>query len=410
LFWTLATGGRLVVAAEGYWQRLDELAGTLEQLGVTHLLCVPSVHRALLDAAPAATLGVLDTVIVAGEACPATLIDRHRAVLPGTRLVNEYGPTEATVWATACDLTAEPAAGAGPVPIGTAVGHVSVHLVDERLSPVPDGAVGEILIGGAGVARGYAGSPALTAERFVADPFGAEPGGRLYRTGDLARRRPDGALEFLGRGDQQVKVNGVRIELGEIESALVGHPDIREAAVLAAGPHLTAYVTVEGGAALSAADMRGFLATKLPASMLPAGYVVLPDLPRNGNDKVDRGALAGLRHPESPAAGADPLSAIQRSIAQIWAEVLDRQVSSIGVDQNFFDAGGQSLLLLRVRRQLERVLGRSVAVTTLLAHPTVGGLARHLSGTAAEHELPPQPRAPGRAAARPRRRADRRAG
>ena len=408
LFWTLTTGGRLVVSAEGAWQRLDELAGDLGELGVTHLLCVPSLYRALLDAAPAGALRTLDTVIVAGEACPAPLIGRHRAAVPGVRLVNEYGPTEATVWATAHDLTTAPSA--GPVPIGAAVGHVTVHLVDERLSPVPDGAVGEILIGGAGVARGYAGNPALTAERFVADPFGPEPGGRLYRTGDLARRRPDGALEFLGRADQQIKINGVRIELGEIEAALAGHPEIREAAVLASGTRLTAYVTAENGVTPSPAGLRAFLASKLPAVMLPAGYLVLPDLPRNGNGKVDRAALATQRHPEPPAApgdGADHLTALQRSIAEIWAEVLDRPVAAIGIDQNFFDAGGQSLLLLRVRRHLERVLGHPVPVTSLLAHTTVGSLARHLGGAPAERDRATTPHTRGRATPRPRRRTGR---
>ncbi|WP_089104744.1 non-ribosomal peptide synthetase [Streptomyces hyaluromycini] len=414
VFWTLTTGGRLVVAEEGFWQRIDELVGALGELGVTHLLCVPSLYRAILDAAPTGDLRSLDTVIIAGEACPAPLIQRHHTVLPSARLVNEYGPTESTVWSTACEIGREWAD--GPVPIGKPVGHVTVYLVDELLQLVPQGVVGEILIGGNGVARGYQGHTALTAERFVADPFGTQPGGRLYRTGDLARYREDGALEFLGRADHQIKVNGVRIELGEIEAALTGHPGIREAVVLASDgaretvSQLTAYAATQAGIEVTVPGLLAYLTARLPDYMVPNACVLVADLPRNGNGKVDRAALPLLQRADTPAVGTHALSAAERAIAEIWADVLGLPLSSIGPDRNFFDAGGRSLLLLRVRRLIEQRFGRPVAVTSLLAHPTVSSLADHLAGPAGqEPDRATQRKGGGRTSARPRRRQERRA-
>lgn len=411
LFWTLTTGGRLIMAPEGFWQQPEDLIQSVGPLGVTHLLCVPSLYNALLDSAPPGALTTIETVVVAGESCSPALISRHYSTIPDTRLVNEYGPTEGTVWATASVLSRERAA--GPVPIGSAVGHVTVHLVDNQLRPVRPGEVGEIFVGGTGVARGYLGQPALTSQRFVADPFATEPGRRLYRTGDLARLLPDNSLEFLSRSDRQVKINGMRIEPGEIEAALIRHPAVREAVVLASeathdsAVRLTAYVATGPNSTVSPAALQAHLAALLPGPSRPSHIIVRPHLPRNANDKVDRAALHALDAALTPAAGVAELSSAERIVTRIWSEVLGLPSDSFGPEQNFFDAGGQSLLLLRVRSQIEREFARPVPVTVLLAHATVRSLARYLSAPMSELEREVTRRPPGRVPVRARRRQER---
>jgi amino acid adenylation domain-containing protein len=233
IFWTLGQGGTLILPPEEFQQDLQGFLDLIARQRPSHLLGLPSLYQLLLAAEGNRTrLDSLRTVVVAGEACPAALVESHAARLPGASLFNEYGPTEATVWSTVHDCGDwEPGT---PVPIGRPVPNVRVYLLDAESQPVPAGMVGEVWVGGAGVARGYLGRPGLTAERFVPDPFG-EAGGRLYRTGDLARFRLDGAIEFLGRSDHQVKIRGYRIELGEIEAALRQHPAIAEAVVVARG-------------------------------------------------------------------------------------------------------------------------------------------------------------------------------
>jgi amino acid adenylation domain-containing protein len=231
VYWTLRTGGTLVLPAARAEQDVDTLARLIERSGVTHMLLVPSLHHTLLEHADLHRLASLRCVIVAGEACPPEVVRLHQQRLPGVALHNEYGPTEATVWATAGELTREPE---GPVTIGRPVPGARVYLLDERLRPVPIGATGEICIGGAFVARGYLGRPEETARRFVEDPF--VPGGRIYRTGDRGRFLDDGRIEFLGRADEQLKVRGFRVEPGEIERALQAYRGVREAAVVLRRP------------------------------------------------------------------------------------------------------------------------------------------------------------------------------
>lgn len=247
IYWTLTTGGRLVLPPTRAEQDLEALGRRIAASGVTHTLLVPSLHRALLDEISPAQLCTLRCVIVAGEACPAEVVRRHHALLPGVALHNEYGPSEATVWATAGVLA--PGEGeTGPVTIGRPIPGAHVYVLDARLRPVPIGAAGELCIGGLIVAREYLGMPDETARRFVADPFTA--GGRLYRTGDRARFREDGALEFLGRSDEQLKVRGFRVEPGEIERALEEHPAIHSAAV-ALVPEWTSATPLQLAAALA---------------------------------------------------------------------------------------------------------------------------------------------------------------
>jgi amino acid adenylation domain-containing protein len=235
IFWTLCQGGTLTLPAQGLEQDVAALKELITKERVSHWLCVPSLYALLLEHAqdsPAA-LESLQAVIVAGEACPRSLVDRHYTLFPETLLFNEYGPTEGTVWSIVDRCDANDAAAS--VPIGRPIENYQAYILDRFLRPVPISARGELYIGGVGVTRGYLNHSEMTAGKFVPDPFGSEPGTRLYRTGDLARYRPDGTIEFLGRADDQVKIRGFRIELGEIEAALAQHPFVREVAVVAAG-------------------------------------------------------------------------------------------------------------------------------------------------------------------------------
>jgi hypothetical protein len=241
--------------------------------------------------------------------------------------------------------------------------------------------VGEICIGGLGVADGYWGRPGLTAERFIPDPFGGRPGSRLYRTGDLGVWRPDGLLELRGRADRQVKVRGVRIELEEVEAHLCEHPAVREAAVVLAGPageeRLAAYVALREGDGTSTEELRAFLQGRVTEAMVPSFFVPLEVLPRTPNGKLDRRALPdpGAARPERFAFVA-PRTPFERQIAEIWRDVLG--VDRVGVDDNFFDLGGHSLLMAQVHGRLREVLPGELPLVKLLEHPTIGSLARYL--------------------------------
>ena len=338
VYWTLCGGGTLVLTGPAGVHDLRQLAASLERHAVSHLLCIPSLWGLLLAEAPAAALRSLTTVIVAGEACPPDLPERHRRRLPWTALWNEYGPTEATVWATVerCD-----AAPGRQVSIGRPIPNTRAHLLSGRLQPVPLGTAGEVYLGGEGIARGYLGRPELTAASFLPDPWSTAPGGRLYRTGDRGRLLPDGRIELLGRGDAQVKIHGFRVELGEIEQALCRHPAVREAAVAAhdeprGGKQLVGYVVPraaagtggtgsrEAGAAPAgdggtppAAELRAFLAARLPGHMVPRRFVTLAVLPRTPNGKLDRQQL-----PEPGAAGpsAGELAELLQKIESLSAD------------------------------------------------------------------------------------------
>jgi non-ribosomal peptide synthase protein (TIGR01720 family) len=316
--------------------------------------------------------------VVAGEAVAGALVARHRELLPGTALVNEYGPTEATVWCTAYDCGTPGAR--DQVPIGRPVANTRVYVLDPELQPVPVGVPGELHVGGAGVTRGYLNQPAMTAEKFIPDPFAAEPSARLYKTGDLVRWLPDGNLEFLGRVDRQVKVRGYRIEPGEIEAALLAHPDVREAVVLARQDHLSgekqlvAYVSGNTGAEVSPPALRAHLERRLPAYMVPSHLVPLEDLPRLPNGKVDARAL--------PVPGAVPVprerpfvaprGPREEVLAGIWSRILN--VPQVGVDDNFFELGGDSILALQVVSRAARA-GLSLALEQVFRSPTVAELA-----------------------------------
>ncbi|WP_437675103.1 amino acid adenylation domain-containing protein [Sorangium sp. So ce131] len=397
-FWPLMTGAALVVARPGDHRDGERLVELITRHGVTTLHFVPPMLQAFLETPEVSSCRSLRRVICSGEALPSELARRFFERL-SAELHNLYGPTEASIDVTAWACRRGDASAS--VPIGHPIANTQIYLLDQHGQPVPAGVAGELYIGGVGLARGYHRRPELTAERFVPDPFGAAPGGRLYRTGDLARYRPDGAIEFLGRIDHQVKIRGLRVELGEIEARLLQHPDVQEAVVVArdeahGGKRLVAYVAGRDGSALDPEALRGWpealrawVAEALPAYMVPAPIVVLERLPLSPNGKVDRRALPA---PEAAALGHRPYVAprteAERILADVWAEVLHRP--QVGAHDNFFELGGDSIVTLQViARAAQR--GLRLSPKLLFENPTVAEAAAQLSVSA---EPPPEPAPP----------------
>ncbi len=408
IFPTLLSGGCLVLwpsAILGGPQDLVEFVER-ERLSVLNLP-TPYWHAWVAELKRTALIwpAALRLVIVGSDTTLADrLIDWRRLVGDRGRWINAYGPTEATITATLYEPDAERTrcSSATAVPIGRPIANVQVYLLDAGLRPVPIGVPGEIHIGGAGMARGYLNLPALTAERFTPDPFSGIPGARLYKTGDLARFLPEGIIEYLGRTDHQCKVRGFRIELGEIEAVLAQHPQVREVVVLVSedvpgDKRLVAYIassqlsvvsgplqpTTDNGQRTTdngqlTIELRAFLRDKLPAYMIPSVFVALEMLPRTPTGKVDRRALpmsAQLRS-EAQAAYVAPRTELERGIAQVWQEAL--QIERCGVDDNFFDLGGHSLLLVQVHSRLRETLGAELALIELFEHPSISTLAKHI--------------------------------
>jgi amino acid adenylation domain-containing protein len=392
LFLPLITGGQVVLAAQEEAADGALLSARLACGEVDALQATPSAWQLLLEAGWRGEGGIV--ALAGGEPLPRGLASRLRDL--ARQAWSLYGPTETTIWSAVSRLASlDGSGGEGWATLGRPIGNTTLHVLDRGLRPVPLGVAGELAIGGAGVARGYRGQPGLSAARFVPDPFSAAPGGRLYLTGDLVRRLTDGDLAFLGRIDQQVKVRGFRIELGEVEAALAAHPAVEEAVASAitvaataatgatgggSGERRLAAWVVPRGAAPAAGELRAFLAERLPAYMVPEALHVLPALPRTPNGKVDRlalatGAAAAERLPARPGFTA-PRSELERMVAGVWQAVLG--LERVGVEDNFFDLGGQSLLLLRVRRRLAEA-GCELAAEELFRHPTVAALAAHLA-------------------------------
>jgi len=388
LFVPLCHGGQVILAENAL-----ALPTLPEAVEVRLINTVPSAMAELVHAGgvPATVL----TVNLAGEPLRRPLV---RAIALGTavrRVVNLYGPSEATTYSTWAEqdlaATAEPT-------LGRPIAYTRAHLEDAALRPVPVGVPGELCLAGAGLGRGYFGQPDLTAERFVPSPYagngGEAAGARLYRTGDLVRRRPAGDLEFLGRLDHQVKIRGVRIELGEVESALLACPEVRDAAVLARdgaqGERSLAAFLVASGEPFAVAAVRDALRRSLPEAMVPTAFVLLPELPRTASGKVDRKALAAMA-PERPEAGSGgaPRTPLEAELAALWAEVLE--VERVGVEDDFFALGGHSLLAARLTARLRERLGVELPLGAVFRAPTVARLAASLPavGTIADRLLVP---------------------
>ncbi|GAA1384669.1 hypothetical protein GCM10009613_15840 [Pseudonocardia kongjuensis] len=365
----LAGGARVLLADDATATDPGALARLLRDQPVAQVTAVPSLVSALAETpGPVA----VRRWICSGEPLSAAVVAAARAWAPGSVVVNSYGSSE-----VAGDVLAGEIAGAEPVTAGHVVPGSSAVLLDRFLAPVPDGVTGELYVGGEQVARGYAGRPAETAARFVADP--ARPGARLYRTGDLARRTPDGRFELLGRADDQVTVRGVRVEPGEVEAVLVAQPGVRSAVVvardLADGPSLVAYL-VTGPDAAAPQDLRAAVAQLLPGQFVPAAMVVLPELPRTPGGKIDKRALPAPGPAQAPS--RPPRDDRERALCGLFAELLDRP--TVGVDDDFFALGGHSLSALRLANRIQQRLGAPVTVPDVFAHPTVAGLAAVLSG------------------------------
>ncbi|HEU4407579.1 MAG TPA: amino acid adenylation domain-containing protein [Polyangiaceae bacterium] len=345
----------------------------------------------VLDCTPTQLEGLLDAGLLEGPGPAMLLVGgepigerawRRLAAVERPRLVNVYGPTECTVDATACVATRAP----DRVTVGRPLANVRAYVLDERLAPAPLGVPGELYVGGAGVGRGYLGRPALTAGRFVPDPFGGEGGGRLYRTGDAARWLADGRLEVLGRLDDQVKVRGYRVELGEIEATLAAHPAVARAVVAlretAPGQrHLVGYFVARAGGPGGALvrELREHLRRRLPEYMVPYRLVPIERVPLSPSGKADRAALpAPPAGPEEAGAEDLPRTEVERRLAAIWQEVL--RVPRVGLHQNFFDLGGHSLLMVQVFERLRAEFGGGLTMVELFHHPTVASLAERLGG------------------------------
>jgi amino acid adenylation domain-containing protein len=368
MFLPLSFGGRVVLV-----QNVLELPRLPAADEVTLVNTVPSAMAELMrvGGVPAS----VRTVNLAGEALKAELVERIYEQTAATQVWNLYGPTEDTTYSTYALV-----APAAPVTIGRPIACTQVYLLDAQRQPVPVGVAGELYLGGDGLARGYLKRPALTAERFVPDPFGGRAGARLYRTGDLARYRGDGTIEYLGRGDEQVKIRGFRIELGEIEAALGRHPSVREAVVVAreadgGDKQLVAYLVAGGGRAPAVEEVRAFLKARLPDYMIPSAFVHLDALPLTPNGKVDRRALPAPERTRPDLAGAfvAPRTGIEEMVAAAWSQVLG--LERIGVHDNFFALGGHSLLATRVVTRLRETFQMELPVRSLFESPTVAEMA-----------------------------------
>ncbi|MGI5500365.1 non-ribosomal peptide synthetase [Lentzea sp. CA-135723] len=372
LWGTLTSGGTLVIAGLDDVRDPKRLLALIEEHGVTDLLCVPALYDLVLSCAgDGSALRTLRRVVVAGEALPEPLLARHFAVAPDAQLVNEYGPTETTVWATHRVYDAP-----APVTIGRPIPGTRLYVVDDRGELAPPGAVGELRIGGAGVARGYRGrpeDPAFGADRFTA--------GRTYRTGDRVRWTPAGELEFLGRADQQVKIRGHRVELGAVEAALSELDGVRGAVVRPdpTGTHLLGFVVAAAGFDATAARRR--LAARLPEPMVPKALRVLDAFPLTPNGKVDHDALLVEDEPVGSPKAAAPADDVVGLVSAAWCAVLG--VTEVPVDVNFFDVGGHSLLVPLLQVEITARTGVELSIPDLFTEASVLAQVELVSGVAA---------------------------
>ncbi|RKG75241.1 non-ribosomal peptide synthetase/type I polyketide synthase, partial [Corallococcus terminator] len=410
LWGALLTGSKLAVFPPRPPTDLELLGRVLRRHAVTTLHVSTGLFSQVVDVGLEMLRG-LRQIIVAGD----ILSPAHtRKALETLRIpvVNAYGPTETTIYATALRMTRAETVGTS-VPIGPPFDNTQLYLLDAHLRPVPVGVPGELFIGGDGVARGYLSRADLTAERFVPDDFSGRPGERLYRTGDLARWRADGSVDFLGRIDTQVKVRGFRIELAEVEAAVMSSPGVREVAVLVredmpGDKRLVAYAVpaladTAAGTTLSSADLREHVRQRLPEYMVPTAFVLLPALPLNPNGKLDRKALPAPGATSAPGRFMEPTSPLEQKIAALWARELG--LERVGVHDHFFDdLAGTSLSVVRVSTRLREELKHELPVVWLFEHPTVHGLAQRLEresggalgSTGAGAALPPTPGTPAR--------------
>ena len=330
----------------------------------------------------------LDQILVGGEAMPSALASELSRGLKGS-VINMYGPTETTIWSSTHLVDPEDPV----VPIGRAIANTSVYVLDNQRQPLPPGLPGELYIGGQGVVRGYWNRPELTAERFIPDPFSSVPGARLYKTGDLVNLRSDGLMEFLGRTDHQVKIRGHRIELGEIEAHLSANHSVKSCVVVVredtpGDPKICAYWVPDPKAPTDSAMLREHLRETLPEYMIPAHLIEMPELPLTPNRKLDRNALPkpDAASQRAQQAYVPPSNDIEKILVDLWKQLLG--LDKVGIQDNFFDLGGHSLLVVQLHRHLKAAIDRPVPLTDLYRFTTIQALSDHLTSGGSRSEDP----------------------
>ncbi|MEG4005588.1 amino acid adenylation domain-containing protein [Microcoleus sp. Pol11C1] len=387
IFGPLLQGIPTIIVPDRILKDPHQFVETLANNKVTRLVLVPSLLRLLLDtfADLQKRLPTLKFWVTSGEALSVDLLQQFRQILPDSMLLNLYGSSEVSADVTCYSSSPQDRANSH-VSIGRAIANTQIYVLDRNLQPVPIGVPGELYVGGAGLARGYLNRPELTSEKFISNPLALvdrERSTKLYKTGDLVRYLPDGNLEFLGRIDNQVKIRGFRIELGEIEAVLAQHPSVRQVIVLGKenepnNPQLVAYIVSDSEQKIAASELHRLLQEKLPNYMIPSAFVMLETLPLLPNGKVDRRSLPAPEQarPKLEAAYQAPRTEIEQTIGAIWQEYL--HLEEVGIHDNFFDLGGDSLLLVRVHSQMQKIFQREFSLVGMFQYPTIGYLAEYL--------------------------------
>jgi amino acid adenylation domain-containing protein len=377
----LLHGGKCVIVPQ-HVPSVSDVDRVIKENNVTTMWLTASYFNAVIDEAPDALRGIRQ-LLIGGEALSVRHVRSALAALPGTTIINGYGPTENTTFTCCYTIPQDLDPSVTSIPIGTAISGTKVYVLDSMRIPVADGEEGELYAGGDGVARGYLNRPDLTESLFLKDPFSDRPSAQMYKTGDLVRRRPDGVVEFLGRVDDQVKIRGFRIEPAEVQTVLTQHSSVRAALVLpqtdpAGEKHLVAYVVPAERSRFDENELRIFAEQRLPEFMRPSFYLSLVAIPLNVNGKVDRHALPLPWGSRTEMREGDYSTETERLIARVWFDVLGGR--SIGREQNFFEAGARSLHAVRVHARLQGILSKRFAITELFQYPTIRSLAAHLSG------------------------------
>jgi len=385
LFWSLTQGSMLVLPENA--RDLKSLTTQIWKHRISHLLCVPTLYSALLSQPDTDKLTGLKTAIIAGESGSQDILVQHHLKLPKTKLFNEYGPTEGTVWSSVSELNSS---FLNAQCIGKPIANTQIYLLDAHHNPTPIGIPGELCLAGKGLARGYLNRPELTLSKFIEVNLFGEPK-RLYKTGDLARWRKDGNLEYLGRLDHQVKLRGFRIELGEIETTLTQHETVREAVVVLikddGNPRLAAYVTLTTPTDDTASVLRTWLKARLPDYLIPAHIMVLEQLPLTPNGKIDRNALPAPDLAPPPEVLKEPQSEVEHLLSQIWSEVLGYDITNTNTD--FFEAGGHSLLATQLVSRIRERFAVEMPLKTVFEHARLQEQADWLAHQQRGTRLPP---------------------
>jgi amino acid adenylation domain-containing protein len=368
----LLNGARLEILPADVVLSPERFAATIERQGISTMFLTAALFKLMAAMTPAA-FGSLTNLVVGGDAVDPESARNILSTAPPRRLVNGYGPTEATTFSV-CHLIEDVPAGATSIPIGRPISNSQAYILNSAREPVPVGVPGELCLGGDGLARGYLNRPELNAERFIPNPFDADPGSRLYCTGDRARFRSGGTIEFLGRTDHQVKLRGFRIELGEIEGVLRQHPAVQDCVAVVADESLVVYAVTRGESRPSSWELRQFLRAKLPGYMAPGTVVTLDALPLTPSGKLDRKALPAP--PRTVGQQNESATALQSWLSSVWQSVCG--IGEPGLDDNFFDLGGSSLELARVEAEIRTRIESDICITDLFANPTIRTLSSRL--------------------------------